>query len=198
MAVVATLTLGADSYSVYALTSDALGDAKEYFSARLGAAAWNDADNPDRKRALISATRMLDRRPLWSGTVTDLVTPQPLQWPRDGATCRGDAVPDGTTPDALAEGGFELALALLEDEAIQDSPGTGSNVKRAKAGSAEVEFFVPTAGSSSETLFPQVVHELVACYFSGNAAGLAAPFVSGLDEESAFGDDDWELSEGYP
>lgn len=191
MAQVATLTIGADTFSVYGLTSDALADANSYFAGRLGASAWTGATDDTKKQALVTAVRFLDRGVTWSGEQTDTVTPQPLQWPRDGATCNGEAVTDGTTPDNIALGEFELALALLEDEAIQDSAGAGSNVKRAKAGPAEVEFFVPTAGTSSETRFPQPVHELVSCYTAG-AAVIANPYVNGVnspandDQDSSF------------
>ncbi len=196
MGTVATITIGADSYSAYGLTSDPVADAKSYFKARLGTTSWDSADTSTKKSALISATRMIDRRPLYSGAKT--VSAQDLEWPRDGATWRDDAVVDGTTPDNIALASFELALSLLEDESIQDSAGTGSNVRRAKAGSAEVEFFVPTVGGSSETQFPQVVHELIAGFFSGSNTGLGAPFASGVDssnlDESSHFDSD---TDGY-
>lgn len=202
MAVVATITIGADNFSVYGLTADPLADANSYFAGRLGVTAWTAATDDTKRAALVTAVRMLDRRVLWSGTKT--VSSQPLQWPRDGATCRSEAVPDGTIPDDIALGEFELALALLEDEAIQDSNNTGTNLKRAKAGSAEVEFFQPTrAGGIGVHKFPQVVHELVGCYSAG-AANREGPFVDGTnpanaDESSHFcsDDNDYGLTQGY-
>lgn len=202
-AVVATLTIGADTYSVYGLTADALADANSYMKARLGESAWDDAESADKRRALITAVRMNDRRPQYSGTKT--VTAQDLEWPRDSATCNGVAVTDNTIPDNIVLGEFEMALALLEDESVQDSPGTGSNVKKAKAGSAEVTFFTRTEGLPGETQFPTVVHELIGCFFAGNNSGLGAPFASGVDatvhdQSTHFGSpcDDYNLTEGYP
>lgn len=204
MAVVATITITED-YSVYAITADAVQDADDWFAARLGAASWTGATTLEKQQALITAARMLDRRPRWSGEQTDPTTPQPLQWPRDSATCDGDAVADGTIPDNIAYGEFELALSLLEDEAIQDSASTGSNVKRAKAGSAEVEFFRPTIGTPQAHQFPQTVHELVACYFDGSNSGIGAPYAGGVDpdvedQSSSFDSctDNYDLHEGYP
>lgn len=204
MAIVSTITIGADTYSVYALTSDAVADANSYFAARLDAAEWNGGSvtTLTKQQALITAVRFLDRGMLWSGTQTDTATPQPLEWPRDSATCRGDAVTDGTIPDDFAHGEFELALALLKDAAIQNSPDAGSNLRRAKAGSAEVEFFRPTQSAADTTRFPQVVHELVGCYAQGTTT---APFVDGTDSEAAdesshfsTTDNSYDLSRGFP
>lgn len=195
MGQVATLDIGTNTYSVYALTTDPVDDANDYFSARLGASAWTDATTADKKRALVSAVRWMDRSVTWSGTVADSVTPQPLQWPRDGATCNGEAVPDGTVPDNLALAEFELALALLGDASAQDSSGQGSNVKSVGAGSAQVEFFSSTVDTSTDTRLPQPAHDLVKCYFGSQ--GLIAGTASGVDSESAFGPCDFDRSEGF-
>lgn len=178
MAVVADIVIGAVTYKVYGLTSDAVQDADDYFGARLGATAWTGATTLQKQQALVTSARFLDRGMLWSGKKTS--STQPLQWPRDGAMCRGDAVADGTIPDDIARGEFELALALLEDESIQDS--SGSNQKRVKAGSAEVEFFRPTEGDAGR--FPVPVQELVACYGAGSATA-AGPFADGTDPDNA-------------
>ena len=78
MAVLSTLTISGVNYSVYGLTTDALGDANDYFRARLGETAWDTATGTEKKRALITAVRMEDRRPTTEGS--------PLSRP----------VPDGT------------------------------------------------------------------------------------------------------
>ncbi len=186
MGAVETVTIGANTYSVYGLgNADPVGDADSYFGARLGATAWTGATADLKAQALVTAVRMMDRRIQWSGEQTDSVTPQPLQWPRDNATCRGEALADGIVPDDIVHGSFELALALLEDEGIQDSNGTGSNVKRAAAGSASVEFFRPTLGEpGQDNKFPQVVQELVGCYSAGSATDLGL-FVDGTDSSRA-------------
>jgi hypothetical protein len=201
MGAVVTLAIGANSYSVYAIATDALADAKEYFGGRLGTTAWDDADSNDQKKSIVNAARMLDRGVTWSGEKT--VSSQPREWPRDNATCDGEAVTDGTTPDDIARGQFELALALLEDESIQDSPSTGSNIKSAGAGTAKVEFFKPTIDSSNQTRFPTVVHELVGCFQESSSLG--APFSSGVDgsqtdQSSSFCSDSnsYDLNKGYP
>lgn len=202
MAQVADIVIGSVTHKVYAITTDAVQDADDWFGARLGATGWTGAATLLKQQALVTAARYLDRS-LWSGDKT--VSSQPLQWPRDGATCRGDAVTDGTIPDNIAYGQFELALALIEDEALQDSSGTGSNIKSAQAGSAKVEFFRPTIGlPSQDKRFPQVVHELVACYLDHDPT-LGAPYASGVDpsgtdQASTFCSDDnsYTPTQGYP
>ena len=82
MGTVATVTIGTDTFSVYALTSAAEADLKTYMAGRFGTGAYDAATSNDKKKALVTATRMLDRVVQWSGTKTGT---QPLQWPRDGA-----------------------------------------------------------------------------------------------------------------
>jgi hypothetical protein len=203
---VETVTISGNTYSVYGLgNTDPVGDADEYFAARLGATSWTGATADEKAQALVTAVRFLDRGATWSGEQTDPTTPQPLQWPRDGALYRGEAVTDGTTPERIVLGEFELALALLEDESVQDAAGTGSNVKLAKAGSAEVQFFRPTAGETSETRFPTVVHELVGGYMAGQS-GLGAPYVNGVNSPEHVDQiphfdgvyNNFDLSQGHP
>ncbi len=198
MGQVSTITLSGNTYSVYALTADPVDDANDYFSARLGASAWNDASGSDKKRALISAVRYIDRAVNWSGTQTDLVTPQPLQWPRDGATCNGTAVTDGTVPDAFATAEFEEALILLNDATQQSSTGTGSNVKSVKAGSTQVEFFTGTQGTVEETRLPTIVNDLIGCYIEGAAVAGGSFGTSDAEGDPGYCKDDFDLSQGYP
>ena len=202
--IVSTITIDAIVHSVYAFTADPVQDADDYFAARLGASSWTDAATLLKQQSIITAVRFLDRGVLWSGVQTDPSTPQPLQWPRDSATCRGDSVTDDTVPDNIVHGEFELALALIEDEAIQDGTGSGSNIKEVGAGSAKVVFFRPTQGDSTETRFPTIVSELVVCYQAGSSLG--GPLASGVnipenvDEQSSFDSctDSYNLNQGYP
>lgn len=192
MAVIATLSIGSNSYSVYALTSDVMADTKAYFAAHVNGAAWTAAA-PDngQKKALVSAFRSLERK-RWSGS--KLVPSQATQWPRTGATCFGEVEPDGI-PDEIALGEFELALALVLDPTVLSKSSSRSDVRSAKAGSAAVEFFQAPPGE--ETVYPTVVQELVGCFLSGAASGVGAGLASGTDEQSQFTPDDFERTEGY-
>lgn len=158
-----------------------VADADAYFLARLGSASWTGTE--PKKAALISATRMIDRQ-MWQGTPTE--DDQDLAWPRSGVVDRyGTAMADDELPADFVLGFYELALALLEDETVQDTQ-QGSNTKRVKAGQVEVEFFRSTLGLLGK--FPQIVNDLLA-QFLGGATGAAGGLVSGDCRESFFDDD---------
>jgi len=194
MGQVATLTIGAVNYNVYALTSDALTDANNYFAAHLYASEWNAQTSDGKKQALITAFRAIERE-IWSGE--KLVPGQSTEWPRTGATKNGVAVPDGV-PDDIAIGEFELALYLLKDAALLTKTSTASNIKGVGAGSARVDFFYPLPGSA--TKWPLPVNDLLAGYLAGSATGvdIISPYVGGADSsESDFTSLDADRSEGF-
>ncbi len=197
MGTIATVTISTDTFSVYALTSAAVTDANSYFNGQLGAssAAWTAATTDNKGRALAMASQFLDRALTFSGTKT--VAAQPREWPRDGASECGVAITDGTTPDAMAYATFELAALLLIDSTVADSSGQGSNVKRAKAGSAEVEFFTSTIGSELDVRMPAKVWDYVRCLVDGAGSTIGIAFASGTDEESSFGTTDFDRCEGF-
>ena len=197
MAVISTVTVGTDTYSVYALTANAVTDADSFWNLRLGAAAtaWAAATTDDKSRALVLASDWIDRALTFSGTKT--VSTQDREWPRDDAFCGDTAVTDGTTPDALATATFWLAGAITEDNTIVDGTGEGSNVKVAKAGSAEVEFFGSTLGSSTDTRLPVVANDYLKCYLDGSGMTIITPTGTGDGNTSAFCDDDFERGQGF-
>lgn len=192
MGAIAIVTIDTINYSVYALTANAVTDATAFWTGRLGAAAaaWTAATADEKGQALIMASDWIDRASEWTGDRT--VATQDRDWPRDGATnqCTGESITDGTVPDALASATFWLAGQLLVDPTIADSAGEGSNVKKAKAGSAEVEFFTRTSGSASDTRLPITAHDYLRCFLSSSTS-IIAPAGSGDDDDSHFDEDDW-------
>lgn len=198
MGAVVQVSIGTRTYDVYTTGSDALADANDYMAGRLGTTAWDAADNNNKKKALVSAVRFNDRVVNYTGVQTDLVAPQPLQWPRDGASCDGVSVPSGTTPDDLALGEFEMALILLNDATVQNSAGTGSNIKRVKAGSAEVEFVGATIDTDRDTRLPTVVNDLIGCYVEGTVT-LGTSYGTGTEDgDPGYCKDDFDKSQGFP
>lgn len=199
MGTIATVTIGSDTFSVYALTSDAPADATSFFNGRLGAdaTAWAAATSDNRKKALAMAADWIDRAvgPLFSGTKT--VSSQAREWPRDGATDNGTALADGVTPDQLAYAEFWLAGQLLLDASLASGTGTGSNIKQAQAGSASVTFFTPTIGGASDTRLPITAMDYLKRFFSGANTSLAAGISSGTDQDSAFSSCDFQREDGY-
>lgn len=194
MGQVGTVTIAAVNYSVYSITATPVTDADQYLNAKIGAAAWAATSADDKARALVSAARWIDRVIEFSGTQSSPT--QPLDWPREGATCNGGAIAGSPfVPDEVAFAEFELAFILIGNPAAQAAASQGSNVKAVKAGSAGVEFFSPTLGSSSETRLPSVAHDLISCLFA--AQGFGSGLASGVSGESSFGPCDFERSEGF-
>lgn len=196
MAIISTITIGSDTFSVYATTSDPVGDADSYLAARIGE-TWSGATTLEKQQSLISAARMLDRAVPWSGDRT--VEGQAREWPRDGALCDGDTVTNGTTPDVIATAEFELANILYVDAVIQDSGGTGSNTKSVKSGSVKVEFFAPTIGvDGGETRLPVTVHDLVVCYMEVSGVSSTSFGTDDSDNNPGYDKDCFDLNQGLP
>jgi len=192
MGIATTVTISSVDYNVYGLTSNPVGDATSYLAGILGAADFAALSADDQARALVSATKWLDRLQ-WSGAPTDPDTPQPLAFPRTGLpTCRGITYADNIVPDPIVQAMFELAEILAADATAQNSSGQGSNIKKVGAGSAQVEFFQPTINSASDTRLPQVAQDLVACFLAGSATNKAT--ATGTGNSSAFDEDDFDKS----
>ena len=115
------VTIGATEYQSYATVAVA----DEYLAADIvRAVPWEALTEDSKGRALVSATRMMLALP-WCGTVPDPAEDQ--------------ASP---IPDVAAM----LAADLAANPALFADASGNSNIKRAKAGSAEVEFFSPVDG----------------------------------------------------
>ena len=101
--------------------------ADEYFTNRLHAESWGQADESTKEKALKQATRAIDRQPL-RGRKTN--PEQELAFPR---------YPDTEVPETVKEACCEEALALLER----------GNSQRRKLQQEGVQSF--TLGNMSET-----------------------------------------------
>lgn len=159
-----SVDIGAETYPAYADQDYAdvflLADARR-------SASWA-ARTPDTKgRGLVTATRLLQRQTGWTDGAPDINDPP-------------EAVKEVTS--MLADD--ILAKPLLGDDARQ----VGSNVKRAKGGPAEVEFFRAIPAS---TILPQYVIDLLlaAGLWSGSDSGDGGPVVSGVRSASHFPDE---------
>jgi hypothetical protein len=209
MAGTSTITVSGTVHTIYGShQADIAGppaylSAVNYFNASLQMTAFRNASFGDQQKALIDATRMLDRQS-WTSVPTDTATPQPLEFPRLDLTDKnGVTIADGDVPEDIVLGCYELADFLIAEgtsPSIQSSHDTGSNIKktrtRDKVGDleteAETEYFVPTQGRVSR--FPTVVNELVALFLVGNNldADLFG-FASGTDLDSNFEGQNFDL-----
>lgn len=166
------LVVGTNSYI-------SVADATTYFEGSIDHDLWDAATNDTRERALISATRMMDRQD-WLGSKYS--SSQDLEWPRSGLTDKnGDSLDETTVPQQVLDATCELASALIDNPYLQDDTDSGSNIKKLKAGSAEIEFIRALSG----TRFPTIINELVGLWLS-NSGSYTGPLFGGLDNESSF------------
>lgn len=195
MGSIATEIIGSDTVSLYSSGGDPNGEADSFWNVRRSpeSTAWAAATEDDQNRALLMAADWIDRASRFTGTKT--ASTQPRAWPRDNATCDGEALADGSVPDDIANAQFYLAGVILVDNESAAAGGQGSNVKEAKAGSASVKFFTPTVGSASDVRLPLPAHDLIQCYLS--AGTITAPKGTGDTVSSSFDPLDFTRSEGY-
>lgn len=167
-----TLVVGTNSY-ISAANSDT------YFSVSLRAETWDGYDTELKEKALITATRMMDRQ-TWQGAKTS--SGQALEWPRSGVYDKyGNSVDSASVPVAITNATCELAFSLLSDPAVETNSNTSKNIKSVKAGPTGVSYFRPTRGGR----FPTIIQELIGQYL-GSYGGISAPAVTGNDGESSF------------
>lgn len=202
MAVIETLTIDSDTFKVYALTDgNAVSETTTFWNGRLGAEkdAWDAAivaAADDEKRAIVAAADWIDRALNFTGTKT--VDSQIREWPRDNATNCGLGVDDGTTPDDIFRAQAWLAGLILVDNAVVSSPGEGSNIRKVGAGTATVQFFIPTKGTIRDVRLPQVAHDYTKCFTEAAlSGGLGGATASGVGTSSSFDDCDFDLNEGF-
>lgn len=183
------IIVGTNSYVTEAEASTYLAQSSR------AADAWLLVDSVSRERALVTATRYLDRRLTWQGTKT--VSAQALQWPRTGVVDRyGNAVATGVVHAQVKDAQIELAFELSQDTALETKTDDSSIVSSASAGSVSVSFLRASRGSGGK--LPSVVHDLIREFLAG-AVGATAPVFSQSDDESFYADDGhtYDLSEGW-
>lgn len=169
----ATITINSSDYETYA----DVATADEYLAGDFGATRWQaEADDDSKGRALVTATRILDRM-CWLGDKA--VAAQLLAWPRTG-TGLSD-IDDDEIPQDVIDASVVLAKLIHAGSTVDSTPSTASNIKRQQAGSVSIEYFRP---GESPTRLPIAVHEMIKRYFCGG--GYAGVIASGVDGCSAF------------
>lgn len=163
------IDLGGNSYPSYATTEEA--DA--YLAASISAAAWRAADADTKKRALISATRLLNR----------------LGW-REGVVPADE--------QAVADATCELASAMVGGYDPENQATTESNIARQKAGSVEIEYRRTEGPAGFRLPLPvwELVRDLLASA-SSSAIGFGGSIASGTDGCATATDELW-VGQSYP
>lgn len=155
--------------------------ADNYFNDSLKKETWEALSTGKRDQGLVEATRIFERQPLLGEKE---VPSQDLHFPATGLVDNQGNEITATESLVLAqEAQYEYALILINDlSQINEKDATGTNIKKVKAGSAEVTYFK----SKSGTRFPVVVQDLISSFIGGGS--VSPPFVSGADQCSSFSD----------
>lgn len=163
-----TITVGANSY-------ETLTEANDYLDGQIYAKSWKTKPQPDRERALITAFRDIQ--------TVELIDPD-----------TGVAIDPADAPQGVKDAQSELAFAFIEDPSLATGAlQGGSNTRRVKAGSAEVEFFRPEDGGR----WPPIVLRLLAPFMPASGATFLGSYATGADGCSSFEDQHSGLVEGY-
>lgn len=176
-----TITIDAVDYPVYADVTEA----DTYLAAAIHADSWATVVLLDKQRALVTATRILDRQK-WAGAPT--ADPQDLAWPRTGLEDRnGNPLDEDTIPEEVQEASIELALALVDGSDAQNAQTTESLIRRLAAGSVSIEYV--RAAFSDPTRFPTIVMELIGRWLAGSGGSFVgvATGVCGEADDDDFG-----------
>ena len=129
-----------------------LDEANEYFATRLGSDYWGTLDDVQKEKALITATKKIDRLP-FIGYKQD--PNQPLQFPRfyyaTGCYCNGLQIAD--IPQQLKDAVCEEALTTLQyiennSEDIYNGALSG-NYQSLKLGDATITYGSGSGSNSS-------------------------------------------------
>lgn len=149
-----------------------LAEANAYFGDRPRSGVWEDADPEDQLKALIQAARLLDTRVVWKGTGVNYN--QAMAWPRhmvrDPIINDGSYIPHDQIPRWLKEAQFEQAIAILAEDMLSNSAGTG--VSALSVGAVSITF--DRRGNTPEVL-SGVVREMITPYGRVASASSSGP-----------------------
>ncbi len=194
---ITVLTIGGVAYNSYASVAEA--DARLAIDP-VRMATWVDLDTSEKEANLVAATYRLDLL-TWQGDKTGGAL-QVNKWPRTGVVYPdGTAVSTSEVPLQVQDATSLLAGSIAISAKVANAGGTGSNIKRAKAGSAEVEFFVGTLGSPDDVpLQDETAFILVGPFLDGSPQSEdTGNLASGVDGESVFCDRDaFGRTRGFP
>lgn len=119
-----------------------------YMESRVPSAAWNDATEADRIRALIMAARQIDTLEFLGDKSA---SGQALKWPRiDAHDDNGDEYPSNAIPSIVQQAQAEEAYRILAGTGDALANTGLEQFKRAKVGPLEVELRPTSAARMSD------------------------------------------------
>ena len=156
---------------------------------------WGPLSDDEKRQRIVAGTNRLDLL-RWRGKRTDTDrSSQTNEFPREGLTYEdGTDVDKDAIPKRIERATALLAGTIARTVATADAARHGANIRRVRAGSAEVEF--QTQSFLRQPIQDATVYELVRIWLvSGSAAGAFSNTAYGTDG-TAFGDP-YERSGGF-
>jgi len=154
MPVVIDATIGGESANSYIT----LVDAESYFEERMPAASnWlATVSDDDKNRALVTATRLLDKMVVWDGLAAS--DTQALLWPRlELYDAKGVEIEDDAIPVEIGYAVCELADSLLGTDRTDDL--TTQGIEGMDVGDIGIKF--SSSAPPQRRVLPELVWEFV-------------------------------------
>lgn len=136
----ATPTLVETAGATNANTYCTLAEAETYHDSRVEHESWADANNDEKNKALLMATRLLDDLYEWAGFPTN--EDQALQWPRNAVMDRHNwnSIDIDTIPERLKQAQAEFAAQLLAEDRSLDYDVERYGLNSLRAGPVSMAF----------------------------------------------------------
>lgn len=155
-----TVDIGSDTYTSYA----DLDTADTYLAASVTVAGWADATDDNKGKALVSATRLLNRQ-IWA----------------DGYTTFDERLAVQDIVNACCE----LAGMFIDGSTDPlTSSSTVQTTQSLKAGTVQITYFRIDPNLAAR--FPTIIQELVGQYLGGSGNTVATAYIGGTDVCSGF------------
>jgi hypothetical protein len=156
MALVLDSTPGGSLANSYA----SLAEAESYHLSHAYPTVWEDANDDERNRALVMATRLLDTLIEWDGWVA---TPtQALLWPRAGLVYPNrHPILATVIPEQLKWATAEFARQLLSSDRTADSDAAAQGLTSVQAGPVTLTF---NRAQATAEVIPDAVFYMVAIW----------------------------------
>jgi hypothetical protein len=155
----AEVDIGAETFTTYA----DVDTADAYLTGSIHAGTdWSGATTDNKGRALVTATRILDRQ----------------RW-----LAAYDTFAERSVVQNIIDASIEMALALVQGSGLQTDQSTAQQLQSIKAGSVSLTYFRGAEGVPLR--FPLIVWELLRDYLVGTGTGTALlPKATGVDGQS--------------
>lgn len=132
-----------------------VSDADTYFSARAVPTEWAAATTAEKEGALRYATRWIDDRYAWPGTIH--LTTQALAWPRAWAYDREGRDLTAQVPDRVAEATAEAAVLDLQGSLRTLTLDRGGAIQSETVGPLSTSYFPGAAALPSFPFIDQIL-----------------------------------------